>query len=78
MLRYYGYLAHSGCCDIKGVDDERDFDEVNSAMDSLGFTIDEKHSIFCVISGIIQLGNITFTAASIKGVDGGAKKSPAF
>ena len=71
MLRYYGYLAHSGCCDIKGTDDARDFDEVCSAMDSLGFTRDEKHSIFCIISGIIQLGNITFSAALIKGKDGG-------
>ncbi len=40
-------------------------------MDSLGFTKDEKHSIFCIVSGIIQLGNITFSAALIKGKDGG-------
>jgi ABC-type oligopeptide transport system ATPase subunit len=68
---YYGYLAHSGSCDIKGVDDAKDFDEVCRSMDSLGFTAEEKHSIFSIISGIIQLGNITFSAALFKGHDGG-------
>jgi hypothetical protein len=68
---HYGYLAHSGCCDIKGVDDANDFNEVCSSMDSLGFTAEEKHSILSIVSGIIQLGNITFSAALIKGQDGG-------
>jgi myosin heavy subunit len=44
-------------------------------MDSLGFTVEEKHSIFCIVSGIIQLGNISFSAALIKGSDGGAPPS---
>jgi hypothetical protein len=40
-------------------------------MDTLGFTAEEKHSIFSIISGTIQLGNITFSAALFKGHDGG-------
>ena len=44
-------------------------------MDSLGFTVEEKHSVFCIVSGIIQLGNISFSAALIKGSDGGAPLS---
>ncbi len=67
---YYGYLANSGCTEVKGMDDYREFQDVVNSMDSLGFTQDEKHSIFSIISGIIQLGNVTFTAASIRGADG--------
>mmetsp|Transcript_19347 Transcript_19347/g.40026 ORF Transcript_19347/g.40026 Transcript_19347/m.40026 type:complete len:1038 (+) Transcript_19347:279-3392(+) len=67
---YYGYLANSGCTEVSGIDDYREFQDVVSSMDSLGFTPDEKHSIFSIISGIIQLGNVTFTEASVRGADG--------
>ncbi|GMH66552.1 hypothetical protein TrRE_jg1028, partial [Triparma retinervis] len=65
----YGYLANSGCTDVKGIDDYREFQDVVESMDQLGFTQDEKHSIFSIISGIIQLGNVTFSAANINGAD---------
>lgn len=65
----YGYLANSGCTVVKGIDDYREFQDVVESMDQLGFTQDEKHSIFSIISGIIQLGNVTFSEASVKGAD---------
>jgi myosin heavy subunit len=52
------------------MDDYREFQDVVQSMDSLGFTQDEKHSIFSILSGIIQLGNVTFSAANIRGADG--------
>jgi myosin heavy subunit len=67
---YYGYLANSNSIDVKGIDDFREFQDVVQSMDSLGFTEDEKHSIFSIISGIIQLGNVTFSPANIRGADG--------
>mmetsp|Transcript_12096 Transcript_12096/g.21961 ORF Transcript_12096/g.21961 Transcript_12096/m.21961 type:complete len:1369 (-) Transcript_12096:1170-5276(-) len=67
---YYGYLANAGCTDVPGMDDYREFQDVVQSMDSLGFTTEEKHSVFSIISGIIQLGNVTFTEASMRGADG--------
>lgn len=67
---YYGYLANSGCTDVPGIDDYREFQDVVQSMDSLGFSTEEKHSVFSIISGIIQLGNVTFTEASMRGADG--------
>jgi len=66
---HYCYLANSGCVDVPGMDDRVEFNDVIQSMDSLGFTDAEKHSVFCIIAGIIQLGNVTFTSASINGAD---------
>ena len=45
-------------------------------MDSLGFTEEEKHSIFSIVSGIIQLGNVTFSPANVDGADGSTIDDP--
>jgi len=66
----YCYLANSNSVNVPGIDDALEFNDVIASLDSLGFSQDEKHSIFSIIAGIIQLGNVNFTSANVNGADG--------
>ncbi|XP_022782687.1 unconventional myosin-Ia-like isoform X5 [Stylophora pistillata] len=59
----YTYLNHSGCIKVNTIDDKKDFLVVERAMDIVGFTQDEKLSIYTLLSAILNLGNIAFDEA---------------
>ncbi|XP_068670118.1 unconventional myosin-Ib-like isoform X9 [Montipora foliosa] len=56
----YNYLNQSGCAKVDTIDDKKDFIVVEKAMDVVGFTPDEKSSIYSLLSAVLNLGNVTF------------------
>lgn len=52
----------SGCIEIENVDDAADFREVNEAFADIGFSADEQQSLYTIIAGILQLGNVGYEA----------------
>lgn len=65
MLHLQGATVHaytSGCVDIPGVDDISNFQEMVECMDSLGFTTEEKNSVFKIGAAVLHLGDLDFVA----------------
>jgi len=60
----YRYLDQSGCIEIPGHDDRKDFDEMVQAMETLQFSQDTILNIFKIIATVLALGNITFVQGS--------------
>lgn len=56
----YNYLKLSNCTKVDTINDSADFKTVTSAMDTLGFSAQDKKQIFAIIAGILHLGNIEF------------------
>jgi myosin heavy subunit len=61
----YGYLTQTDpdkeqkyAC---SQDDAKEFELANQAMDTLGFTSQEKDTVFAVVAAILHLGNVRFT-----------------
>ena len=54
------FINQSGCIKIENVDDASDFHEVNEAFTEIGFTAEEQKSLYTIIAGILQFGNITY------------------
>jgi myosin heavy subunit len=54
---------------IPDIDDEDDFLLTQECMDDLGFSEDEKHDIFYIVSAVLLLGNIDFIDSN-DGTDG--------
>lgn len=60
----YHYLNQSQCYTVDGMDDVQDFNEVVQAMDIIGITKEEQSNIWGMLSGILNLGNISFNCGS--------------
>lgn len=56
----YTYTSKSQCYDVDGIDDLADFQEVLSAMRTVGMTQDEQDNLFRMLSAVLWLGNVTF------------------
>ena len=56
----YEYLNRSGCTDIEGVDDAKEFEETSKAMDEVGIPESDKTEIFKLVAAILHLGNVKF------------------
>ena len=58
----YYYLSQSGCIDVDGVNDSEEYEEVRKAMEALGFEQNEIDQLITICAGVLNIGNITFTA----------------
>lgn len=58
--RNYFYLNQGNCFTVDGMDDRAEFQDVVTAMDTMGFIPQEKTEIFRVLATIMWIGNITF------------------
>ncbi len=56
----YFYLNQGGSGAIDGKSDREDFEALMSAMQVLGFTNEERETIFKILASILHLGNIYF------------------
>ena len=56
----YFYLNQGGCFTVEGMDDRQEFQDVQHAMDTMGFIPAEKSEIFRILSAILWLGNVQF------------------
>jgi len=54
----YNTLKNSNCYTVNGVDDAKDFADLTKSMEIMSFTSEEIQSVYGVIAGILQLGNI--------------------
>ena len=70
---FYAYVNKSGVTSIGGVSDEKEFDELVNAMNSLRFSEDDKLNIWKVIAAILNLGNVVFDVDVHGTSDDGAK-----
>ena len=59
----------SGVVTIDGINDDKEFEDVNMSFDVLGFSDDEKKSIFSMVVGVLYLGNVKFTEVKKEGQD---------
>lgn len=57
------YLNQSGCIEIPGVDDKKNFESLRLALTVLKMSSTELDELFRVISGILHLGNVSFTTS---------------
>ena len=58
----FAYLRQSGCSEIGGVNDGRDFADLRDALRTFGLGPDDQTEIFKLLAGILWLGNVTFAA----------------
>ena len=61
------YLKGSGCLEVMGVDDGKEFEEMMEAMDCLGFKEEEKEWVLETTAGVLWLGNVEFKGGNEKG-----------
>ncbi|XP_052130635.1 unconventional myosin-VIIa-like [Frankliniella occidentalis] len=62
----YFYLNQGGNCEIDGKYDSEDFQSLLSAMQVLGFTMDEQDNIFRILASVLHLGNVYFHRKQLK------------
>uniref|UniRef100_T1JBR9 Unconventional myosin-XV n=1 Tax=Strigamia maritima TaxID=126957 RepID=T1JBR9_STRMM len=62
----YFYLNQGGSCEISCKDDGEDFQALLSAVQVLGFSLDEQETIFRILSSVLHLGNIYFHRKPLK------------
>ncbi|KAL6056612.1 myosin-5 isoform X3, variant 2 [Balamuthia mandrillaris] len=60
----FNFLKESGCTTVDGINDPKDFEEVQEAMQSLHFNPEEIEALFQTVAAILHLGNIEFTTGS--------------
>lgn len=66
----YSFMNQSGCYTVDGMDDHREFMDVLTAFDSLGFTSDEINWVLSLTGAVLHLGNVSFRSQSINGAEG--------
>ncbi len=67
----YAYLRGGGTHDVDGIDDVKEFQELSEAFVAMQFKPEETDSLLRVAVGVLQLGNVQFTAS--KGDGSGCK-----
>ncbi|XP_069137072.1 unconventional myosin-IXb-like isoform X5 [Argopecten irradians] len=56
----YHYLRQSGCYHTEGVDEAHEFARLKQSLEMVGFSPMTQRRIFCVLSAVLQLGNMEF------------------
>ena len=56
----FQYLNKSGCYNVDGIDDTKDFQDVLKALKTVNISDAEQLNIFKIIAGVLHLGNIRF------------------
>jgi myosin-7 len=70
----FRFLAQSGCVKVKGIDDSKDFEELNRAFTLLKIPAEEVEWVLSTVAGILWLGNLEFSTVAIKGTAGVGSK----
>eukprot|EP00462_Mataza_sp_D1_P024474 CAMPEP_0175137092 /NCGR_PEP_ID=MMETSP0087-20121206/9627_1 /TAXON_ID=136419 /ORGANISM="Unknown Unknown, Strain D1" /LENGTH=1005 /DNA_ID=CAMNT_0016419897 /DNA_START=17 /DNA_END=3031 /DNA_ORIENTATION=- len=65
----YDCLSMSGCYSVDGVDDNKEFIDVSTAMDRLSFSASEKQSVWNCLAAVLHLGNVKFAPGQGKSTD---------
>ena len=62
----YFYLNQGGACAVDGKNDKEDCEALQSAMQVLGFTFEERETVFKILASILHLGNVYFHRKQLK------------
>lgn len=57
---YYKYLNQSGCYEVDGMDDAKEFVDTTNAMAVMGMTPEMQWEVLKLVAITMHLGNITF------------------
>ncbi|XP_065188525.1 unconventional myosin-If-like [Sycon ciliatum] len=57
---YFYYLNQSGTYTVDGICDIDDYNEMRSAMNTIGLTADEQYYVISIVAAILHLGNVSF------------------
>jgi len=60
------FVFQGGSCEIDGKFDSEDFNSLLSAMQVLGFTMEEQDTIFKILASVLHLGNVYFHRKQLK------------
>lgn len=60
----FEYLKKSQCTTVPSINDSNDFHEVNQSLDILGFSGEDKKTMWSILAGILHLGNVNFSTAA--------------
>ena len=63
------YMSQSGCVNVPGIDDAREFDAALRALRALNFTDDQIDFITSTTAGVLFLGNLKFADQAVAGTD---------
>jgi myosin heavy subunit len=69
----FQYTNQSGVDKIPGVSDEKDFEEVKSAMDTLNITEEEQMNVFRTVAAVLHSGNLKFDKVENSTSEDGSK-----
>ena len=61
------YMAQSGCVQVPGIDDAKEFDAALRALRSLNFSDEQIDFVTRTVAGILFLGNLKFKAKKLQG-----------
>jgi len=56
----YAYLKKSRCTRVLSLEDKTQFENILKALDCIGFTEEEKDTLFNCISAVLHIGNIKY------------------
>lgn len=59
-MENFAYLNQSGCFSVDGFDEVREHKSLLTSMEILGFSPEERDTIFRIVAGILHLGNTQF------------------
>ncbi|EPT30778.1 myosin E [Toxoplasma gondii TgCatPRC2] len=76
-LEDYTYLSkNGGCYDCPGIDDVKDFKEMNKSLRSIGLNLDDVESLWSIIAGVLLLGNVHLESRETDGQPNAAALTP--
>jgi len=61
----YEYLKKSDCTIVPSLEDKTQFESITKALDCIGFTEDEKNTLFNCIAAVLHIGNLVYKADEI-------------
>lgn len=56
----YSYLNTSGVYRVDTIDDRKDWADVQTALDVMGFSAQDEKQMYGLLAAILHLGNVTF------------------
>eukprot|EP00921_Rhytidocystis_pertsovi_P005442 GHVQ01009377.1.p1 GENE.GHVQ01009377.1~~GHVQ01009377.1.p1 ORF type:complete len:867 (+),score=136.57 GHVQ01009377.1:255-2855(+) len=65
-------LLTRDAADVEVIDDVKDFEEVVDSLTSMGMSVEERDSVFSIVSGVLLLGNVDVIATEKAGVEDAA------
>jgi myosin-1 len=74
-LSDYKYLSTSGCYDVDGLDDTKEFNETRHAMKAVGMKGKQVEAVLQIIAAVLHIGSVDFAAAEIDNAEGSKLKN---